>query len=411
MQKEFLDSFEGKKNVWHIISDNGTESWLTQQVSFADETCAKGACKLNTVENETKHVLFLFNDRNEEVGRYYIGKKLQGKSPNELVQLKDQMCFFESWNPSTNSWVPCISLKEPISDGKSNQNPEEQKKVDVYKLSKYGLEPVYSRFKIKKRRLAKEYCEGLLSKIDNWENLYDNAKRCVNRSFSYGYNIVESDLTEEEKMVFFWKTIKDEIEINPDTLYTIFPEKKHVFNEDNFKDLYEWIRICKEGIPLDDFFSKRYIALSDILDFKLSSRINVDVNTVFNALCQDALIEYSQENLATIRKWLERPNHIIYIPYTTGDEEDDEIKNLWYCFTSKLSSLEQKLFYWTAIFCGHGYVNSMKFLGNTSGRFLVYNSRSLEMLFRKMTFNHRTPKKIIDGESAFFTAFRQGEDF
>lgn len=112
MRKDFLDSFEGKKNVWHIILDNGIENWLTQEVSFADETCAKGACKLNTVENETKHVLFLFNDRNEEVGRYYIGKKLQGKSPNELVQLKDQMCFFESYNQKTKKWVPCVGFRK-----------------------------------------------------------------------------------------------------------------------------------------------------------------------------------------------------------------------------------------------------------------------------------------------------------
>ena len=110
MRKDFLDSFEGKKNVWHIISDNGIENWLTQEVSFADETCAKGACKLNTVENETKHVLFLFNDKNEEVGRYYIEKKLQGKTPGQITELKDQICFFESWNPSTKSWVPCIGF-------------------------------------------------------------------------------------------------------------------------------------------------------------------------------------------------------------------------------------------------------------------------------------------------------------
>ena len=110
MQKEFLDSFEGKKNVWHIILDNGIENWLTQEVSFADETCARGACKLNTVVTDTKHVLFLFNDKNEEVGRYYIGKKLQGKTPGQITELKDQVCFFESWNPSTKSWVPCIGF-------------------------------------------------------------------------------------------------------------------------------------------------------------------------------------------------------------------------------------------------------------------------------------------------------------
>lgn len=94
MKKEILDQFEGKTNVCHIISDNGSETWLSQPISFADETWAKGACKLNTVENETKHVLFLFNDKNEEVGRYYIGKKLQGKTPGELVEMIPNLCFF-----------------------------------------------------------------------------------------------------------------------------------------------------------------------------------------------------------------------------------------------------------------------------------------------------------------------------
>ena len=120
MQKEFLDSFEGKKNVWHIISDNGNESWITQEVSFADEICKKGACKLNTVENETKHVLFLFNDKNEEVGRYYIGKKLQGKTPSELVEIKKDIVFFESFNPESKSWVPCVKLSSKSDDSQTS---------------------------------------------------------------------------------------------------------------------------------------------------------------------------------------------------------------------------------------------------------------------------------------------------
>lgn len=133
MQKEFLDSFEGKKNVWHIILDNGIENWLTQEVSFADETCAKGACKLNTVENETKHVLFLFNDKNEEVGRYYIGKKLQGKTPGQITELKDNLAFFESYNPKTKKWVPCVGFRksaqlvQPYMENAINQVSPNQK--------------------------------------------------------------------------------------------------------------------------------------------------------------------------------------------------------------------------------------------------------------------------------------------
>jgi hypothetical protein len=139
---EILEKFQGKNNVRHIVSASGNMSWLTPEISFADETYAKGACKLNTVENETKHVLFLFNSDNEEVGRYYLGKKLQGMSPAQLVEIKESLVFFESWNPESESWVPCVGVglqpqfarpnvptkkeqRSPIApaDGKPNYKP------------------------------------------------------------------------------------------------------------------------------------------------------------------------------------------------------------------------------------------------------------------------------------------------
>ena len=110
MTRENLNSFENRNNVTKITSDNGSVSYLTQSVTFGDEVYAKGANKLNTVENEKKHVLFLFNDADAEVGRYYLGKKLQGMSPAELVEKKHCLCFFESFNPETKAWVPCVGL-------------------------------------------------------------------------------------------------------------------------------------------------------------------------------------------------------------------------------------------------------------------------------------------------------------
>jgi hypothetical protein len=95
-------------NVTKVTSDNGAVSYLTQSSTFADETNRLGACKLNTVENEKKHVLFLFNSADAEVGRYYLGNKLQGKTPKELVEMKHMLCFFKSFNPNTNQWVPCV---------------------------------------------------------------------------------------------------------------------------------------------------------------------------------------------------------------------------------------------------------------------------------------------------------------
>ena len=110
MTRENLDNFKGMNNVTKITSDNGSVSHLTQSISFANEAYATGACKLNTVETEKKHVLFLFNSSNAEVGRYYLGKKLQGKTPDELVEMIPSLCIFKSFNPETESWVPCVGL-------------------------------------------------------------------------------------------------------------------------------------------------------------------------------------------------------------------------------------------------------------------------------------------------------------
>lgn len=119
MTRENLKEFEKKSNVTKITSDNGSVSYLTSSSTFADETNRLGACKLNTVENEKKHVLFLFNSADAEVGRYYLGSKLQGKTPAELVAMKRELCFFLSWNPNAKvtladgtvkigQWVPCV---------------------------------------------------------------------------------------------------------------------------------------------------------------------------------------------------------------------------------------------------------------------------------------------------------------
>lgn len=112
MTRETISSFNGRNNVTKITNDDGAVSYLTQSTTFGDETNAKGACKLNTVENEKKHVLFLFNAADAEVGRYYLGQKLQGQTPAQLVEKKHVLCFFESYNPTTQAWVPCVGLSQ-----------------------------------------------------------------------------------------------------------------------------------------------------------------------------------------------------------------------------------------------------------------------------------------------------------
>lgn len=127
MKKEIITSFQGRNNVIHIVTDTSS-SYITQGVSFVSEAESLGGIKLNTVETDTKHVMFLFDSNDKEVKRYYLGKKLQGKTPQWLVENRQYLTVFESFNPETKIWVPCVSLSNEYYIAKQavsivNQDP------------------------------------------------------------------------------------------------------------------------------------------------------------------------------------------------------------------------------------------------------------------------------------------------
>jgi hypothetical protein len=108
MTRENIATFENRNNVTKITADNGSVSYLTASVPFVAMANSQGAVGLNTYENANKHVLFLFSENGVETSRHYLGKKLQGKTPAEIAAIKHNLCCFESYNPDTKSWVPCI---------------------------------------------------------------------------------------------------------------------------------------------------------------------------------------------------------------------------------------------------------------------------------------------------------------
>ena len=250
-KNEVLESFQGKEIVQHVVSGTGSESWLTYKRSFGDEAYAKGACKLNTVEDEhkNKHLLFLFNSKDEEVGRYYLGKSLQGKSPSELVEIKANLEFFDSWNPESKSWVPCVGLSQNIQRGyfaitrSSNINADVAKEIkeeDFELINKTGIGPIYARIENKKRKVAIVSCKTILSMINGWEEHWLIAKRCYDRSCFYGYNIINEDLSEIQKTVLFWKKLSEELEKHEKGFEEAFPEKYHKYSDGNLERLWEW---------------------------------------------------------------------------------------------------------------------------------------------------------------------------
>ena len=136
IKRDTLNYYQGKTNVIHCVMADGREAWLSRERPFTEEFNNKGASKLNTVENDKKHVLFLFNDNNEEVGRYYLGKKLQGISPERIFDIKESLSFFDSWNPETSKWVPCVGL----SGKQSNRNDKEGcGRVTIFREGYYSV--------------------------------------------------------------------------------------------------------------------------------------------------------------------------------------------------------------------------------------------------------------------------------
>lgn len=111
MTRETETKFEGRENVTKVTNDNGAVSYLTQSQTLAQVAYEKQASDFAIYEGEKKHVFFLFEGKVEKA-RFYLGQKLQNKGMDYLSTVLNKLVVFESWNPNTNSWVPCIGLSE-----------------------------------------------------------------------------------------------------------------------------------------------------------------------------------------------------------------------------------------------------------------------------------------------------------
>ena len=116
-----------------------------------------------------------------------------------------------------------------------------KKENDLEIVCRLGLKPVYARVEALKRELAYEYCMGILNKIEDWEIGWRDAKRSFDRSAFYGRWIVEADLSETHRFIFFWKILADEIKKGSKVFYESFPESIHYYSEENFIKLCDWL--------------------------------------------------------------------------------------------------------------------------------------------------------------------------
>lgn len=116
-----------------------------------------------------------------------------------------------------------------------------KKEIDLEIICRLGLGPIYTKAEILKKELSYKYCMGILEMVGEWENHYRNAERSFRRSNFYGQWIIEEDLSDIDKIVFFWKNIADNIKQGSKSFYDAFPEEYHKYSEDNFKRLIKWL--------------------------------------------------------------------------------------------------------------------------------------------------------------------------
>jgi hypothetical protein len=102
--REILPEYKGMKDVIKKTHKDGTVLYHTHEYPFTDEAYAKGACKLNVVDNEFGHYLHLFNSKNETVGVYKMTSRLRGFTIQQLAEQKRKIFCCKMYNQEKDIW-------------------------------------------------------------------------------------------------------------------------------------------------------------------------------------------------------------------------------------------------------------------------------------------------------------------
>ena len=108
--------FEGRKQVSEITNvKTGEVSYLTPTRGLLS------ICREDKVTDfaidEQNHVLALFRG-SERMHTFYMCKKIQDFDNKKILDNLDDLRTFESWNPTTEDWVPCLTWMIDKLEGK-----------------------------------------------------------------------------------------------------------------------------------------------------------------------------------------------------------------------------------------------------------------------------------------------------
>ena len=102
--REILPEFKGMKDVIKKTHMDGTVLYQTHEYPFTDEAYAKGACKLNVVDNEFGHYMHLFNSEDKTVGVYKMTSRLRGFTIQQLAEQKSKLFCCKLFNQAKDIW-------------------------------------------------------------------------------------------------------------------------------------------------------------------------------------------------------------------------------------------------------------------------------------------------------------------
>lgn len=177
---------------------------------------------------------------------YYVGPGLQGLTLQEIHNVSLNI-LISDMSLDSLKWTPCLYLK----DAYIGEEIEEPFYKNFEDLGRTGLGPIYARADGLKYKLAYKFCMALLSEVDNWEQHYARAKNWFSAPIW-----ARRELSELDKKVFFWKSIADVLNKNPEVFLKEFPEKYHCYTQDNYDKLCKWIdRKTEKIIIVNDNYS------------------------------------------------------------------------------------------------------------------------------------------------------------
>lgn len=126
-----LNNFVGKENIRVVASKDGVKKYITPTIPLLSIISEFGEVKFRTVEKGNTHVLFFLNSDDTVVGKYYMCKSIQGKTPQELDEIKHLLVCFGYYFENGEDYIPCVSLKS-LTRNTSSTEMAQSPSLDSY---------------------------------------------------------------------------------------------------------------------------------------------------------------------------------------------------------------------------------------------------------------------------------------